>query len=162
VLFAETWACRVRRYWLEGPRAGKVDLVVENLPGYPDNINRASDGNYWVAILGMRTPALDLALRKPGFRKRMARQVAFDEWLYPNLNTGMVVKIGDSGSVLYSLWDEAGEKHPMITSMREHRGSLYLGGIFNNRIGRLPLSDSDPDWSGAVFPWPDGRGRDVA
>ncbi len=24
----------------------------------------------------------------------------------------------------------------MITSMREHKGQLYIGGIFNNRIGR--------------------------
>ena len=34
------------------------------------------------------------------------------------------------------LWDLGGDNHPMITSMREHRGYLYLGGIFNNRIGR--------------------------
>ena len=27
----------------------------------------------------------------------------------------------------------------MITSMREHRGYLYLGGIANNRIGRYKL-----------------------
>jgi len=32
----------------------------------------------------------------------------------------------------------------MITSMREHKGYLYLGGISNNRIGRLRLDDADP------------------
>jgi ribose transport system permease protein len=32
----------------------------------------------------------------------------------------------------------------MITSMREHRGYLYLGGIANNRIGRYKLEGADP------------------
>jgi ribose transport system permease protein len=32
----------------------------------------------------------------------------------------------------------------MITSMREHRGYLYLGGIANNRIGRFKLENADP------------------
>ena len=35
----------------------------------------------------------------------------------------------------------------MITSMREHRGYLYLGGIANNRIGRYKLDGADPDSS---------------
>ena len=34
----------------------------------------------------------------------------------------------------------------MITSMREHRGYLYLGGIMNNRVGRLKLEGADPDF----------------
>ncbi|HEY1720377.1 MAG TPA: SMP-30/gluconolactonase/LRE family protein [Magnetospirillaceae bacterium] len=153
LLFAETWACRISRYWLEGPQAGKVEIITENLPGYPDNINRASDGNYWIALLGMRTPVLDYSLKMPGFRKRMAQRVAFDEWIYPNLNTGMIVKISDSGEVIQSLWDSTGEKHPMITSMREHAGNLYIGGIFNNRIGRLPLPNADPAWTGPRSYW---------
>ena len=27
----------------------------------------------------------------------------------------------------------------MITSMREHKGALYLGGVTNDKIGRLAL-----------------------
>jgi ribose transport system permease protein len=45
--------------------------------------------------------------------------------------------------VLETLWDQGGQNHPMITSMREHKGHLYLGGIFNNRIGRLRLEGAD-------------------
>ena len=40
--------------------------------------------------------------------------------------------------------DMTGVSHPMITSMREHKGYLYLGGISNNRIGRLRLDGADP------------------
>lgn len=153
ILFAESWACRINRFWLDGPKKGQKEVLVDQLPGYPDNINRASDGTYWVAIMGMRTPALDLALSMPAFRKRMARRIAADQWLYPNLNIGCVARFDDQGQVHESLWDRRAENHPMITSMREHKGWLYLGGITNNRIGRVKLSDRDEGWSGFASYW---------
>jgi ribose transport system permease protein len=152
-LFAETWACRVSRYWFDGPKRGTVEVVIADLPGYPDNINRASDGTYWLALVGIRTPSLDLALKMPGFRKRMARRVAPDEWLFPNINTGCVVRFDETGRILETLWDFGGENHPMITSMREHKGHLYIGGILNNRVGRLKLESGDLDWTGMTSYW---------
>jgi ribose transport system permease protein len=152
-LFAETWACRVSRYWFDGSKRGTVEVVIADLPGYPDNINRASDGTYWLALVGIRTPSLDLALKMPGFRKRMARRVAPDEWLFPNINTGCVVRFDETGRILETLWDFGGENHPMITSMREHKGHLYIGGILNNRVGRLKLESGDPDWTGMTSYW---------
>ncbi len=146
ILFAETWGCTVKRYWFAGPKTGSIEMVLDNLPGYPDNINLASDGNYWLALVGMRCPALDLAWRMPGFRRRMAKRLPIDEWLFPNINTGCVVKFNERGEILESLWDLGGVNHPMITSMREHRGHLYLGGIQNNRIGRYTLADADRDF----------------
>ena len=153
VLFAESWACRISRYYFAGPKAGTLERVIEGLPGYPDNINRASDGTYWLALMGMRTPALDLSLEMPGFRRRMARRVSEDAWLMPNLNTGCVLRFNETGEILESLWDQTGEKHPMITSMREHKGTLYLCGIFNNRMGTLPLPDADQTWFSTNSYW---------
>ncbi|MGJ4906067.1 ABC transporter permease [Bradyrhizobium sp. HKCCYLS2058] len=146
ILFAETFGCSIKRYWFAGPKKGAVETVMDNLPGYPDNINLASDGNYWLALVGMRSPSLDLAWQMPGFRRRMAKRVPIDEWLFPNINTGCVVKFNEQGQILESLWDLKGVNHPMITSMREHRGYLYLGGIANNRIGRFKLENADPDF----------------
>jgi ribose transport system permease protein len=151
--FAETFGCRVSRYWYAGPNKGRLDIVIDNMPGYPDNINRASDGNYWLAIVGMRSPALDLALRMPGFRRRMARRIAPDAWMYPNLNTGCVIKFNEKGEVLESLWDLGGKNHPMITSIREHKGILYLGGIYNNRIGTYKIPGADPNWCALDTYW---------
>jgi ribose transport system permease protein len=152
-MFAETWGCRVSRYYFDGPKAGTVEPVIPNLPGYPDNINRASDGSYWLALVGMRTPSLDLALKMPGFRRRMARRVAPDEWLFPNINTGCVLRFDEKGRILEVMWDLGGENHPMITSMREHKGHLYIGGLLNNRIGKLPLRGADPSWTGPRSYW---------
>jgi len=146
ILFAETFGCSIKRYWFDGPKEGKVEVVMDNLPGFPDNINLASDGNYWLAIVGMRSPALDLAWRMPGFRRRMGKRLPVDEWLFPNINTGCVVKFNEKGEVLESYWDIKSVNHPMITSMREHRGHLYLGGISNNRIGKYKLANADPNF----------------
>ena len=145
-LFAETFNCSVKRHWFDGPKKGSTEIVLANLPGYPDNINNSSDGHYWMSLAGMRSPALDLAWKMPGFRSRMVRRVASDEWLFPNMNAGCVLKFNEQGQVLDTLWDFSGKNHPMITSMREHRGSLYLGGVMNNRIGRLKLEGVDPDF----------------
>jgi ribose transport system permease protein len=153
LLFAETWASRVSRYWFDGPNKGQVAAVVPDLPGLPDNINRASDGNFWVALTGMRTPSMDLALSMPGFRRRMARRIAPDELLFPNLNIGCIAKINLAGEVLDVLWDASGVDHPAVTSVREDRGYLYIGGLYNNRIGRIPLRDADPEFNGPVSYW---------
>ena len=153
LFFAESWACRVHRYWIEGPKAGTVECVIKDMPGYPDNINRASDGTYWMAWLGMRTPSFDLALRHPGFRKRMTRRLPSDEWLFPNINTGGVVKFEEQGKIIETLGDMTGTSHPMVTSMREHKGYLYVGGILNNRIGRYKIPGADKNWTGPVSYW---------
>ncbi len=156
LFFAESWACRVHRYWIEGPRAGTAECVITDMPGYPDNINRASDGTYWMAWLGMRTPSFDLALRNPGFRKRMTRSLPPDEWLFPNINTGGVVKFDETGRIVETLGDMTGASHPMVTSMREHKGYLYVGGILNNRIGRYRISGANPKWTGPASYWGPG------
>ena len=41
----------------------------------------------------------------------------------------------------------------MITSMREHEGALYLGGVTNDKIGRLPLDGADKRWRGPDSYW---------
>ena len=130
-----------------------MERVIPDLPGLPDNINRASDGTYWCALMGMRAPVVDMALRMPGFRRRMAMRVAHDEWMYPNLNTGCLIRFADNGTVLESFWDIGGENHPQITSMREHKGWLYIGGVHNNRIGRIRIDGADPNWTSNTSYW---------
>jgi ribose transport system permease protein len=153
LFLAESWACSVHRYWFDGPKAGTLECVIKDMPGYPDNINRASDGTYWMAWLGMRTPTFDLALRHPGMRKRMTRNLPMDDWLFPNINTGGVVKFDETGKIIGTFGDLTGASHPMVTSMREHKGYLYIGGILNNRIGRYKIPGADPNWTAPVAYW---------
>ncbi len=153
VLIASTSLCKVFRYWVEGPKKGTLEVLIDDLPGLADNINRASDGNYWLALVGIRTPAFDLAMRNPGLRLRMVKQVPIDEWLAPGMNHGCVLKFTEDGTVLGSWWDPTGISHSTLTSMREHKGYLYLGGLENNRIGRIKLDGADETWSGYEAYW---------
>ena len=153
LLLASTWACAIHRYWFDGPKAGRFEPFIENLPGYPDNINRASDGTFWCALVGMRSPAFDLMLEMPDVRERMIKRVAPDNWLFANTNSGCLIRFDEEGSIIESLWDPTGEAHSHVTSMREHKGRLFIGGLRNNRIGMIDLPNEDSDWTGYRSYW---------
>lgn len=148
MLIASTWGCYVDRYWLEGPKKGKIERVLDNVAGYVDNINRSSDGNYWCALVGTRSPVFDLMLSKPAVRKRMVKRVAPDNWIFANTNSGCIVKFNDRGEVLETLWDLNGASLSHVTSMREHKGRLFIGGIRSNSIGVYDIPGADPNWTG--------------
>lgn len=149
VLINSSSLYRIDRYHLAGPKAGKLEPFVENLPGIPDNINRASDGGYWVAFAGIRTPTWDLAMTSPKFRRRMVKEIPFDEWLVPNLNTSCVMKVTEAGEIVQSMWDGQQRDHAVITSMREYDGHLYLGGLTNDRLGRIRLTSTETAYADA-------------
>ncbi len=152
LLVASTWTCSILIFDLrklsDGPR-----VFIGGLPGYPDNINRASDGGYWIALAGMRNPVMDEAMTMPGLRRRMTKRVPPTNWLFGNLNIGGVLKTDGAGRICDALWDKPDGPLYMITSMREHKGALYLGGVTNNKIGRLALSGADPAWTGPGSYW---------
>ncbi len=156
LLVASTWDCSILIFDLarlsDGPR-----VFLGGLPGYPDNVNRASDGGYWVALAGMRNPVFDEAMRHPGLRRRMTRRVPPTNWLFGNLNIGGVLKIDGNGKIVDALWDAPDGPLYMITSMREHEGTLYLGGVTNDKIGRLKLDGADRTWNGPDSYW--GKAR---
>ncbi|APH70770.1 ABC transporter permease [Aquibium oceanicum] len=152
LLVASTWECSILIFDLarlsDGPR-----VFASGLPGYPDNVNRASDGGYWVALAGMRNPVFDEVMRHPGLRRRMTRRVPPTNWLFGNLNIGGVLKVDGKGRIVDALWDAPDGPLYMITSMREHEGSLYLGGVTNDKIGRLKLEGADETWRGPDSYW---------
>ncbi len=37
-------------------QAGAFEIFLDNLPGFPDGVSRASDGNFWVAINSAPVP----------------------------------------------------------------------------------------------------------
>ena len=152
LLVASTWDCSILVFELARLSAGPR-IFRAGLPGYPDNINRASDGGYWVALAGMRNPVFDLAMRHPGMRRRMTRRVPPTNWLFGNLNIGGVLKIDGKGTIVDALWDAPDGPLYMITSMREHEGALYLGGVTNDKIGRLVLEGADRTWRGPESYW---------
>ena len=56
VLVNEWAGYRITRLWLTGPKRGKRETFIDNLPGYPDNIHRDATGLYWVGPTAIRIP----------------------------------------------------------------------------------------------------------
>nr|GEY43155.1 protein strictosidine synthase-like 2-like [Tanacetum cinerariifolium]GEY55992.1 protein strictosidine synthase-like 2-like [Tanacetum cinerariifolium] len=54
LLLAETTNCRVLRFWLKTPKAGTLEVFAD-LPGYPDNIKRNHNGEFWVAMYSRKS-----------------------------------------------------------------------------------------------------------
>ena len=152
LLVASTWACSILIFDLQnladGPR-----VFIRGLPGYPDNINRSSDGGYWISLAGMRNPVMDEAMKIPGVRRRMTRRVPPTNWLFANLNIGGVLKADGAGRIVDALWDKPDGPLYMITSTCEHKGALYLGGTTNNKIGRFALAGADREWTSPDSYW---------
>ncbi len=52
-------------------------MLLDNLPGYPDNLMRGRDGRIWVGLFKPRNPAADGLSEKPFLRKILLRLPRF-------------------------------------------------------------------------------------
>jgi sugar lactone lactonase YvrE len=143
LLVNETYRFRITRYWLTGDRAGKSEPFVENLPGYPDNINRAPDGTFWLALFTVRNPTGDWLSPRPFTKSVLAKLPSF-MWPKPE-PYAFVVKLDEQGKVLDSFQDPSGQRLFAITSAVESDGYLYLGSLLNDRIGKYKLAPAAVD-----------------
>ena len=135
VLVVETSAYRVRRLWLSGPQRGEVDIIADNLPGFPDGINRDGHGGYWLAIPAPRDSLLDFAHPHPWLKRVLLR---LPKWMQPAPKRyGLIVHLDHNGHPIESFHDPAGGFAP-IANVVAHDGMLYLGSYQHDRIGRIP------------------------
>lgn len=127
VLINETTRYRVRQLWIAGPRQGQEKIWVENLPGFPDNITRAADGSFWVALYGPRSGTLDTLLARPWMRKVVWR---LPEMVHPvPPPVAHVLNIAADGTIRQTLMATGAQAFAPITSVREHNGRLWLGSL---------------------------------
>ncbi len=135
VFVAETYRYRLRKLWLTGPSAGKHEVVADNLPGLPDNINSDRQGTIWIALPSPRKAIADISARHAWMRDVMYRLPRIF-WPRPD-RYGFVVAVDENGNILRSLHDTSGEHLRMITSVLPHEGKLFFGSLENDRIGQL-------------------------
>lgn len=138
LVIAETGAYRILKHWLRGPLAGSTETLVDNLPGFPDNINSGLDGRFWIGLIAPRSALLDKLSTKPWLRKIVQRLPArFRPKAKPSSH---VIAINGSGQVLMNLQDpNAG--FPAITGVVETGGALYLTSLFGHALARLDKRD---------------------
>ncbi|MBT3136775.1 strictosidine synthase family protein [Alteromonas sp. ALT199] len=137
VLVNETGKYRVLRYWLIGPKQGQVDVVIDNLPGFPDNISRAVSGGYYLGLASPRSAPVDELSDKPFVRKMIQR---LPQFLRPQGQAyGHLLRISESGEVQQSFQDPSGA-YPFVTGAIETEHGLFISSLIAPAVGVVPLS----------------------
>ncbi|CAK8543109.1 unnamed protein product [Lathyrus sativus] len=140
LLVAETSTHRILRLWLHGPKAGQVDTFAV-VPGFPDNIRRNSEGQFWVALHAKETPfakwiASNLwagkALLKLGNFKQLHASVA-------KKPHAAAIKLSDEGEIIEVLEDCEGKTLKFISEVEEKDGKLWIASVLMPYIGVYSL-----------------------
>ena len=131
VAVAECRGRTVVRLWLSGPRTGERDHLVTDLPGYPDNISRGSDGLIWVALAS----PVDGLVERLGSAPMLLRKAVtrIPEALQPKpKNTIRLQAYDDDGRLVHDLDLDSpsdGPGYHMVTGVREHHGRVWMGSL---------------------------------
>jgi hypothetical protein len=164
----ESWRHRVLRV---GSGGGAPVPVIDNLPGYPSRIVRASGGGYWLTCFALRTQLVEFVLRESTFRKRMLKEIDPTYWIAPALNSGntflepmqgahlkmmgvvkpwapprsygLVIRLDDEGLIRYSLHSRFDGQHHGVVAAVECAGQLYLLAQGPKRLLRLSIADTE-------------------
>ena len=135
VLVNETYMYRIHKYWLKGDKAGTSEIIIDNLPGFPDNISSNGEGIYWVALFTIRNDFLEQTADKPFLRKLALR---LPEFLQPQPEPyAFVLGINDNGKVIHNLQYGAEDAYSPITSVKEYGDFLFFGSLTHAGFGRI-------------------------
>ncbi|OBA78850.1 strictosidine synthase [Mycobacterium sp. 1164966.3] len=139
LVFAETQARRLSKYWLTGPRAGSVTPLAVNLPGMPDNLSTGADGRIWTAMVAEANAALEWMLpRAPIIRKLLWR---LPERLQPQIKPEVwaVAFDADSGVPVAGLRTKHSD-FGAVTGLVEAGGKLWMGTINFPSVAHVDLA----------------------
>lgn len=137
LLISETGRARVHRLWLVGDKAGQTEVFLDNLPGYPDNLERQADGTYWMAFASPRVPA-EALMPYPFLRKVIWR---LGPLVRPKpIERGMVVHFDAQGQILRTLQDPDG-RLGITTGARIVGDAFYVMTLDSRGFGRMPVQE---------------------
>lgn len=138
---AETGRYRV---WAIDASARELDLgrptplarvLLDRLPGYPDNLMRGLDGRIWLGFAKPRNPTIDGMAGKP-FLRQLTLRLPRVLWPVPP-SYGHVVAFTEDGRIVADLQDPSGA-YPETTAITETRERLYVQSLHAPVIGWLP------------------------
>lgn len=141
VAVAETATRAVARYWITGDRAGQRDLFVSDLPGFPDNIARGSDGLLWVTIASPRDPMVERLQSGPLWLRRAVTRLPAALQPAPR-RTIRVQAYDDSGRLVRDVAVERPEdvaRYHVVTGVREHDGRVWMGSLEEPAVAVVDL-----------------------
>lgn len=131
---------RLMKYWLEGPKTGKVELVA-NLPGFPDNVRMNEKGQFWVAIDCCRTAPQEVLTNNPWMKSvyfRLPIPMSYLARLMGMRMYTVVSLFSEDGKILEVLEDNKGDVMKLVSEVKEVKGKLWIGTVAHNHIATLP------------------------
>ncbi len=138
VLVVETSKYRVLRYWIGGPNAGETEVFIDNLPGFPDNINRNADGHYWIGLVSPRNSLLDGLSEYPFWRKVIQR---LPSWMRPKAERfGQVIAVNEAGQ-LVDHWADQSSRYGFITGALLDGDWMYLSSLHEDSLARVKRTE---------------------
>lgn len=138
LLINETSEYRVWKYWLAGDKQGQSEIIVDNLPGFPDNILAGQDGRFWLGFTSPRIALLDSLAEKPFLRKVVQRLPSF---VRPAAKYyGHILAISGDGEILVNLQDPAAT-YPLTTGASETSEYLYVSSLVAPTLARIRRED---------------------
>jgi sugar lactone lactonase YvrE len=139
LLLSETSKYRILKYWLKGDKSGTSEIFLDNLAGFPNNISRRDNGNFWVGFTTKRNDKLDDIHTKKGMKKFVYGLPSF---VQPKAEKfGMILEISDNGSILQALFDPSGEFVMEAGAVKEFQNNLYIGGDVVSYIAKYSLDN---------------------
>ena len=117
---------------LAGGPSAQASVLLDNLPGYPDNLMRGLDGRIWVGLTKPRSAVVDGMAGKPWLREvtlRLPRSL----WPVPPAY-GHVFAFTEDGRVVADLQDPSGA-YPETTAITETADRLYVQSLHAKGLG---------------------------
>lgn len=133
LLIAETGTYSVLKYWLKGEKRGQIEVLIENLPGFPDNINRNPDGSFWLGLVSPRSPAVDLLSGLPFLRKIVLRLPA--AFRPKPQRYGFALRFDGMGKIIETLQDPAGDYALVTGAVDVGKGKTIITSLTEGRLG---------------------------
>jgi sugar lactone lactonase YvrE len=120
-------------------RAG-AEVLLDNLPGYPDNLTRGRDGRFWLGLAGPRNGS-DALASHPFFRELALR---LPRTLLPRPKPyGHVVAFTENGTITEDLQDPSGHA-PTITGLTETAQRRYLHNVHDGALAWIESTEAAP------------------
>ena len=130
------WKISVAAADLDVARASpQAAVLLDNLPGYPDNLMRGLDGKIWLGFSGPRSKDIDGMADKP-FLRELTLRLPRSMWPLPKAY-GHVVAFTEDGKVVADLQDPAGA-YPQTTGLTETADRLYVQNLHLKVLGWRP------------------------
>jgi sugar lactone lactonase YvrE len=145
VAVAETGAARLLRVWLIGPKAGQSEVLIDDLPGMPDNLSTGTEGRIWVALPAPMLGLLHLVHRAPRRMRRLIGRAA-SALNHPPSVPARVMAVDRDGDIVGRIEGARRCGYRMVTGVREFNGSLYLGSLLEDAVAAVsPLPPISTD-----------------